>query len=98
MDYQARKANAITQETRSTRKKKMITAVIAVRFCTALFHTRWLKRPKVVILFASQSGKAEKFATTVSSRIKLLFQVQVSVDIIIKPQYLTTVFDSAIIM
>ena len=75
-DYKTNKVpNAVA---RGTRKKKMRTAVIAVHFCTSLFRARWLKRPKIVVLFASQSGKAEKFATTVYSKLKSLFQVQVS--------------------
>ena len=55
----------------------MRTAIIAVYFCTSLFRARWLKRPKIVVLYASQSGKAEKFATTVFSKYNSLFQVQV---------------------
>ena len=72
------KKNKVTNAIQGTRKKKMRTAAIAVRFSTSLFRARWLQRPKIAVLFASQSGKAEKFATTVFSKLNSLFQVQVS--------------------
>lgn len=58
-------------------KKKMMAVIIAVRLCSYLFSSRWSKRPKVVVLFASQSGRAENFATKAFVKFKSLFQANV---------------------
>ncbi|KAI9561886.1 nitric oxide synthase 2 [Daphnia sinensis] len=60
------------------RTPKFRAVVIAVRLCSYLYHSRWSKRPKVVLLFASQSGKAENFATKAFSKFKSLFQAKLS--------------------
>lgn len=58
------------------RTPKFRAVMIAVRLCSYLYHSRWLKRPKVVLLFASQSGKAENFATKAFFKFKSLFQAK----------------------
>ncbi|XP_045033095.1 LOW QUALITY PROTEIN: nitric oxide synthase, brain [Daphnia magna] len=58
------------------RTPKFRAVMIAVRLCSYLYHSRWLKRPKVVLLFASQSGKAENFATKAFVKFKSLFQAK----------------------
>lgn len=55
----------------------MRTVSIAVRACVYLYRGRLAKRPKAVVLYASQSGKAEKYATTTFSHFRPHFQAKV---------------------
>lgn len=61
--------------------KKLKVAIIAVRFCVSFYRMRSLKRPKMVVLYASQSGKAEKYATETFYKFASSFQARVSSQI-----------------
>lgn len=67
----------VKSRAQSNPKKKMVAVIIAVRLCSYLFSSRWSKRPKVVVLFASQSGRAENFAMKAFVKFKSLFQANV---------------------
>lgn len=68
-----------TKQGPAFRKKKFRSVVIAVRFYSSLHLKSLSKRPKLIVLYASQSGKAEKYANVVFSKMSLLFQANVSI-------------------
>jgi hypothetical protein len=61
-------------------KRKKLTLRVAAKctlFCASLFKTAVSRRHMVSVLFASESGKSENFASIVKSTLDCLFQVQV---------------------
>lgn len=57
---------------------KFKTVVKIAVVCVGLFKKRWLLRPKLAVLYASESGKAQKYAKETFTAMTKLFQAQVS--------------------